>query len=123
MRSVLTGGLVRMAGDAHPRFDGWDGIGPSKARRKTPDRIASDQRASEVALSGRPMPSKPSSNSAARFARPSAWSYNASRYAPLIRRSLAPWYDGQVTASAVDMAYWHEMYLHEPVGGRRSTCR
>ena len=31
-------------------------------------------------------------------------------YAPLIARSLGPWYDGHVSASAVDTAYWNDMY-------------
>ena len=39
VRSVLTGGLLRMVGEEHPSFDGWDGVVRPKAAAKTPDAL------------------------------------------------------------------------------------
>ena len=40
---------------------------------------------------------------------PPGWRYNCSTYLPLLRRSLAPWHDGNVTATMLDFAFDHAM--------------
>ena len=131
IRSALTGGLVRMVGDEHPRFTGWDGIGGGpKARPKDRARVVEQRRASEAALSGNARcPLLPAASAQA----PAGWKYNASAYASIIRKALAPWYDGDVSATAVDIAFWEEMYpytnryerpsLHLSLAGNRVHAR
>ena len=109
LRSRLTGGLLRMVGDDHPPFDGWDGVGKPRARTKPTAKLERQRRAAEGALSGTARcPLRPGG-----VAPPAGWSYNASAYAPLVRRSLAPWYDGGLSATAIDLAYFREMYPYE----------
>lgn len=109
MRSVLTGGLVRMVGDGHPRFDGWGGVGAPKAVPKGDARLKEQRLAAAAALSGRGGGACPLRRAAAAGA-PEGWRYNASLYASQVRRALAPWYDGGVTATAVDVAFFSQMY-------------
>ena len=105
VRSALTGRLVRMVGNAHPPFDGWDGIGRPKAVAKDAATLKRQQSAAEEALGGTSRcPLRTDATP------PASWAYNASAYGPLIRRALAPWYDGHLSATAVDIAFWHEMY-------------
>ena len=40
---------------------------------------------------------------------PPGWRYNCSTYLPLLRRSLAPWHDGNVTATMLDFGFDHSM--------------
>lgn len=84
VRSVLTGGLLRMVGDSHPPFDGWNGLHGPKAMPKSRLRREFEQKASEDALSGR-------ARCPLRAAGPPGWTYNASAYSSAIRRWLGPW--------------------------------
>ena len=104
VRSVLTGGLLRMVGDEHPVFDGYSGLREvAKAAPKPAEQLAAEQEARARMLDG-------TARCPVRGSAPSAWEYNASDYAPLLQRALAPWYDGGVSATALDLAFWHEMY-------------
>ena len=111
VRSVLTGGLLRMVDDHHPGFDGWDGVRRPKARHKERASLAKQRAAARLALSSEAAvcPLLP----AARKHVPAGWLYNTSIYAPLVKRALAPWYDGGVSATAVDLAFFHEMYPYQ----------
>ena len=104
VRSVLTGGLLRMVGDEHPVFDGYSGLSQvAKAAPKPAEQLAAELEARARMLDG-------TARCPVRGSAPSAWEYNASDYAPLLQRALAPWYDGGVSATALDIAFWHEMY-------------
>ncbi|KAL1518865.1 hypothetical protein AB1Y20_003142 [Prymnesium parvum] len=41
---------------------------------------------------------------------PEGWAYNASEYAPLVRRSLGPWHEGNITAAMLDFAFDESMF-------------
>ena len=41
---------------------------------------------------------------------PAGWAYNASLWAPLIDEYLAPWAEGGITATVLDMAFWRTIY-------------
>ena len=114
VRSVLSGGLLRMVDDVHPRFDGWDGYYRPKAAMKRAGRLRRQAARAAAIRSSGALPSGAAATCPlrpkARAAAPRGWSYNASDYAPLISASLAPWYDGGVTATAMDLGYAHEMY-------------
>ena len=104
VRSVLTGGLLRMVGDEHPVFDGYSGLSEvAKAAPKPAEQLAAELEARARMLDG-------TARCPVRGSAPSAWEYNASDYAPLLQRALAPWADGGVSATALDIAFWHEMY-------------
>ena len=109
VRSMLTGGLLRMVQDVHPAFDGWDGVRKPKASAKGRRQIQREMRLAR-SLELRSVSSKcPLRPSATRSA-PKGWVYNSSSYAKVIRSSLAPWYDGGVTATVMDLGYFTSMY-------------
>ena len=41
---------------------------------------------------------------------PAGWRYNCSTYLPLLRRSLSPWHDGNITATMLDFGFDHAMF-------------
>jgi len=108
LRSRLTGRLLRMVGKDHVPFGGWDGVA-HKATPKTDARLAAERTAAASALSASarcPLKLTPAISSAA----PAGWSFNGSAYAPAIRRALEPWNAGGLSATALDMVFWHELY-------------
>ncbi|KAL1518452.1 hypothetical protein AB1Y20_002744 [Prymnesium parvum] len=109
LRSRLTGRLLRMVDSTHPPFRGWGGVTAPAARLKPPRRLRREERRAANALSAAARcPVRPSAAAA-----PAGWAYNASSFAALVRRSLAPWHGGGLSATAVDVAYWREMFPYE----------
>ena len=110
VRSVLSGGLLRMVDDRHPPYDGWDGVSQPKASPKGSRELKQQRAAAEAAMSGRA--ECPLRRIGTRGSRPppAGWAYNATAYASLVRRSVAPWYDGELSATAVDLGFWRDMY-------------
>ena len=110
VRSVLTGGLLRMVTDHHPPFDGWNGVHRIKAHRKATKTVQGQRDAADAVLRGATQcPLTPRGRASA----PRGWKYNTSAYAGLVRRSLAPWYDGGLSATAVDLAFFDAMYPYQ----------
>ena len=104
VRSVVTGGLLRMVGEYHPPFDGWDGVAKPKAAPKSRSTLREQStRAAAARRATCPL----------RRGGPAGWTYNASAYAGVVDRWLAPWYDGGITATIVDVGFMHEMYPYQ----------
>ena len=107
LRSVLTGRWVRLHHTEMPEAPSWLGIHPPRATRKSPPRRLRPRSARDLAANGRckcPL---------TRAQAPSGWEYNCSLWAPLIDRYLAPWAEGNVTATVLDMAFWKALYGEE----------
>ena len=102
LRSRLTGLLVRMVDNSHVPFTGWDGVRiRAKPKRDQKERV-------EVREFGCPLRRR-----AAATARAARWRYDGARHAAQIRAALAPWEGGGVTATAIDVTFWHEMFPPE----------
>eukprot|EP00967_Tisochrysis_lutea_P141879 scaffold261270_cov23-Tisochrysis_lutea.AAC.1 len=93
---------MRMVDNRHLPFGGWDGV-VHKAKLKSAARLSTERAAAAAALDGR---------AGCPLRRPAqrAWRYNGSAYAGQIRQALEPWHAGGLTATALDMVFWHEMY-------------
>ena len=118
LQSVLTGRLLRLFHSEMPEVPSWLGIHPPRARPK----VISAARASaapgvrprprsaiEMAAGGAqqcPLLRKPDGT-------PSGWVYNATLWAPLIDAYLAPWREGNVSATMLDLAFWRTIYGEE----------
>lgn len=138
VRSRLTGRLLRMVDDSHMAFSSWDGIlAPHAHRKSSGARLAmtrSGDRSGNVdggrgsgdggggggGSGGGGGNDSSSRRGASRgsggcplqpLARPPpGWHFNTTRHAASIAAALAPWYDGNLSASSVDMIYWRDMY-------------
>jgi len=119
LRSRLTGKLVRMVDGSHIGFSSWDGIRQPRAVRKDSgvlSRHAADARAAESGARACPLRRVPdaavssSDDVGAADREQPSWRFNASRYAASVRRALLPWFDGELSATLIDMVFWHEMY-------------
>lgn len=97
LRSVATGHLVRLAHSSMPSQASWGGASPPLATLKTSAQV----RAAKEAASG----VCPLSGGG-----PAGWRYNASLWSPLVRAALAPWAEGGVSPTALDLAFSPAMY-------------
>jgi hypothetical protein len=107
VRSVVTGRLLRLHHSEMPEVPSWLGIHSPRARRKrsaSSSFAARPRTAREMAASGRMHCPVRSGGG------PSGWRYNSSLWAPLIDTYLAPWREGNITATILDMAFWRTMY-------------
>lgn len=109
VRSVLSGKLLRMVGDHHPPFDGFNGMRAPKARLKHAGRRKREAQRAQTASAQAVCPLRDGAPSAP----PVGWRYNASKYESGVARALAPWYDCGVSATVVDLAFAAEMYPYQ----------
>ena len=118
LQSVLTGRLLRLFHSEMPEVPSWLGIHPPRARPKmhsaarasaAPGVRPRPRSAIEMAAGGAqqcPLLRKPDGT-------PSGWVYNATLWAPLIDAYLAPWREGNVSATMLDLAFWRTIYGEE----------
>ena len=100
-----------MVDDSHVLFASWDGVFAPHAQRKSAARLARERQRAVAAASGAAAAAGGGGCPLLPAARPPPdWAYNSTRYAGVISQHLAPWQEGNLTATAVDMAFWREMF-------------
>ena len=106
LRSVLTGWHLRLHHTEMPEAPSWLGIHPPRATRKPRPPSFKPRSAKELAKQQQcPLHHRPGA--------PSGWQYNTTLWAPLIDMYLAPWSEGNITATMLDMAFWKGLYGEE----------
>lgn len=103
LRSVRTGKLVRLHHSEMPEEPSWLGIHTPRARPKRRPPSRKPLSAVALAAGGQTCPIQ-------RGGGPSGWKYDPALWAPLIDAYLAPWADGNLSATVLDMAFWPQMY-------------
>ena len=103
LRSRLTGHFVRFEGSHHPSGAALSHLGakPPFARPKAPRALLSSDDWPRVC----PLKAGRGTERV-----PRDWEYNASTYEPLIRRSLRPWHEGNISATMLDFGFDRSMF-------------
>ena len=110
LRSVLTGRHLKLHHTEMPEAPSWLGLHPPRASRK-PRPPAFKPRSAMVLAKGNGQQQQCPVRS--RAGAPPGWAYNTTLWAPLIDAYLAPWSEGNISATMLDMAFWKGLYGEE----------